>query len=297
MTDPQWQQQGQPYPQYGQEPPPQGQPGPQWGQQPPAQGQPQAGGWPAQPPPPGYQPQPGYPPGPQQGFPGQPGWPAGPGLPPAAPKRTGLIVGAVVGAVVLVAALIIGGVALWSGGADERSGGGGAPTAAVEGHGVVVGEGPVKVEIWLDFQCPPCGEFHANAGKTLREFTAANRITVVYHPLNFLDSMSTDEYSTRAASASVCAADQGEFEAYADFLFTSRPVEGGPGLSDEELVQGGTPIGLADPFADCVRTTKYADWVETGTTESGVGAVPTATIGGSPVADMTNFVTALEAAA
>jgi hypothetical protein len=46
------------------------------------------------------------------------------------------------------------------------------------------------------------------------------RITLVYHPMNFLDAVSTNRYSTRAASG--CASDGGMFSRYAHALFFNR---------------------------------------------------------------------------
>ncbi|GIG64851.1 DsbA family protein [Phytomonospora endophytica] len=317
MSEPQWQQGNQPYQQHGQGPiPPQG---------PPAQGYPPAqpgyppqgqpghppapGGWPGQAPgpqgfPPGAQQpygQPGHPP--QQGFPpppGPPGWPGAPGFPPQPPrqKRTGLIIGSLAGAVLLVGAIVFAAVVFWPT-SDETPAGGGtatAPTAATEDYGVVVGSGATKVDIWLDFGCPPCKTFHDTNAEKLMQLSSTNRITVVYHPVNFLDRTSPDEYSTRAATAAVCAGDDGKFEAYAGFLFDNQPAEGGPGLSEEELVQAGPPVGTGDAFADCVRTVKYRDWIAEGSAAFTAGAVPTVHINGTNVMDLTTFADELAAA-
>src|SRR6202043_956762 len=104
-----------------------------------------------------------------------------------------------------------------------------------EGDGVVLGNGPVRVDAFIDFQCPYCRIFELSSGPTLAKLVADERISVVYHAMNFLDEASTTHYSTRAAAASGCAADQGQFLAYAHELFVNQPPEGGPGLSDAEL--------------------------------------------------------------
>ncbi|HEY1178136.1 MAG TPA: hypothetical protein VGF17_18430, partial [Phytomonospora sp.] len=169
MSDPQWQQGNHPYPQHGQGPvPPQGQGAPGHPQPGPAPGYPPQGpgGWPGQAPPP-YGQQPGQPYPPQQGFP-PPGWNSPPGFPQGPkPNRTGLVIVSIVGAIALVGALVFAAVAFWPKGEDDTAAGGGnatAPTAATENYGVVVGSGPTKVDIWLDFGCPPCKTFHdANA--------------------------------------------------------------------------------------------------------------------------------------
>ena len=54
--------------------------------------------------------------------------------------------------------------------------------------------------------------------------------------MNFLDQASTTHYSTRAAAASGCAADQDRFTDYLHELFVNQPPEGSAGLSDTELI-------------------------------------------------------------
>jgi protein-disulfide isomerase len=108
----------------------------------------------------------------------------------------------------------------------------------------------------------------------------ANRlISLAYHPMNFLDEASTTNYSTRAAAASGCAADQGRFPEYAHALFLNQPPEGGPGLTDAELVRIGGAVGLAErAFAACVSDAPYLDWppyVTARATALGVSGTPT----------------------
>lgn len=301
MSDPQWQHGNQPYQQYGQNPVP---PPPGYGDQ----GHPPAGrpGYPPPgpqgfPPPPGAQqpygpgqPPPGYPP--QQGFP-QPGYPGGPGFPPPKPNRTGLIVGSVVGALVLVVAIAVGAYFFWpTGEAEDSANGGATPAAANENYGIVIGSGSVKVDIWLDFGCPPCKTFDETNSEKLMQLSSTNRITVVYHPLNFLDQNFTNDYSTRAASAAVCAADEGKFEAYAGYLFDNQPQEGGPGLTEDELTQAGTGMGLGNAFVTCVHDVRYEAWIDAGTAAMTVSSTPAASINGTEVTDITAFAAELDAA-
>src|SRR5690242_21064075 len=80
----------------------------------------------------------------------------------------------------------------------------------------------------------------------LADLVTAGQVSLVYHPMNFLDEASTTSYSTRAAAASGCAADRGRFAEYAHALFVSQPPEGGPGLTDAELAGLGRAVGLDD---------------------------------------------------
>ncbi|GAA3790501.1 hypothetical protein GCM10022226_06910 [Sphaerisporangium flaviroseum] len=162
------------------------------------------------------------------------------------------------------------------------------PAGATEGgDGIVVGDGPVIVDAYIDFQCPFCKQFELTSGPTLDQLVENRRITVVYHPMAFLDAASTNQYSSRAASASGCASDQGMFMEYAYGLFVNQPPEGGPGLSDDELIELGTTVGITDPvFEACVRRHTYIEWaayVTARAVQRGVNATPTVFVQGVPV--------------
>ena len=133
--------------------------------------------------------------------------------------------------------------------------------ATPEGDGIAVGDGPVRVDAFIDFLCPFCRQFELSSGPALAGLVADRLISLVYHPMNFLDRASMTNYSTRAAAASGCAADQGRFPQYAHALFVNQPPEGGPGLTDAELVGIGRAVGLAEQeFAACVFDGAYLDW-------------------------------------
>jgi protein-disulfide isomerase len=147
--------------------------------------------------------------------------------------------------------------------------------AGPAGDGIVIGRGPVTVDVYIDFLCPFCRRFELSAGPTLSAMVADGLISSVYHPMSFLDEASTTRYSSRAGAASGCAADGGKFAEYAYALFANQPPEGGPGLSDDELVKLG------------VRAGRYLDWpayVTAVATARGVTATPTVLVGGVPVA-------------
>jgi protein-disulfide isomerase len=159
--------------------------------------------------------------------------------------------------------------------------------ATSAGDGILLGGGPVVVDAYIDFLCPFCRRFEARAGGVLERLLAEGLISLVYHPLGFLDRLSTTRYSTRAASASGCASDEGRFAEYKDALFANQPPEGGPGLSDEELVLLGHVAGIDSPaFERCVTAHAYAPWaayVTERAVELGVEGTPTVLVAGSVV--------------
>jgi protein-disulfide isomerase len=158
--------------------------------------------------------------------------------------------------------------------------------ATVEGDGVMIGHGPVRVDAFIDFLCPFCRRFELSSGPMLTRLVAEGQISLVYHPMNFLDAASTTNYSTRSAAASGCAADGGRFVEYAHALFASQPPEGGPGLSDTELAAIGRAVGLAGAFTACAADAPYLDWppyVTARATALGVDATPTVLVEGTAV--------------
>ncbi len=156
-----------------------------------------------------------------------------------------------------------------------------------EGDGIVIGHGPVRVDAFIDFLCPFCRQFELAAESTLARLVADGQVSLVYHPMNFLDEASTTNYSTRAAAASGCAADGGRFAEYAHALFVSQPPEGGPGLSDADLASIGQAAGLAGTaFTACLSDAPYLDWpsyVTARATALGVEATPTVLVAGAAV--------------
>ena len=156
-----------------------------------------------------------------------------------------------------------------------------------DGDAILLGNGPVRVDAFVDFLCPFCRQFELSAGPALARLVAGGQISLAYHPMNFLDDASTTGYSTRAAAAAGCAADRGKFAEYARALFDRQPPEGGPGLSDAELLEIGRAAGLTEAFADCVRAAPYRDWpayVTAHAMEAGVEATPTVLVAGTAVA-------------
>jgi len=159
--------------------------------------------------------------------------------------------------------------------------------ATREGDGIALGAGPVRVDAYIDFLCPFCRQFEAQSGAALDRLLDSGAVTLVYHPLGFLDRLSTTRYSSRAAAASGCTADFGAFKPYKDALFANQPPEDGPGLSQAQLIELGRTIGLTDAaFAECVANGVHLPWVEYVTqraVERGVSGTPSVFVAGVPV--------------
>lgn len=189
----------------------------------------------------------------------------------------------VVAAVVLVIAGLVGYVAF---AAQQPAAGFRVPASATPDQtGLRLGNGPVTVEVYLDYLCPACRQFEADAGDTLESYLDAGRITLIYHPVAILNRYSTNEYSTRAAAGAGCAADAGKLAEYTEALYADQPAEGGPGHTNDRLIEIAGAVGLpTEQFGQCLREGVYEDWVThvtTGMARRGVGQTPTVFVNGS----------------
>ncbi len=159
--------------------------------------------------------------------------------------------------------------------------------ATPEGDGILIGTGPVQVDVFIDFLCPFCRKFEQAAELVLAGLVSEGTARLAYHPMNFLDEASTTRYSTRAAAASGCAADQGRFLQYTHQLFAHQPPEGGAGLSDAALAGLGQAADLDEAvLAACLAQETYLEWptyVTARATTAGVSATPAVLVAGLAV--------------
>jgi protein-disulfide isomerase len=200
-----------------------------------------------------------------------------------------------------VAALVIAGLIGWAVYAGGKTTQYTAPQGANSaGTGIVSGTGPVVVDEYVDFLCPHCKAFHDEAGASVQQLVNAGKITLVTHPVAFLDGASTNQYSTRASAASGCAAEYGKFTEFSDVLFANQPAEGGAGPSDDGLIALGQRAGLGNDFAQCVRDKRFVNWTGHVTDQAGragVNGTPTVLVNGKPVEASSTAIAAAVAAA
>lgn len=187
-----------------------------------------------------------------------------------------------------LAVLVTAGIAVQA--TRDSSGVGDGPRGSVAGYGVPIGtaDAPVLVEVYLDYLCPACRSFETAAGPMLDRLVESGTVRVVYRPIAILDAASSTRYSTRAANAAACAADAGSFGPMQKALFRYQPAEGGPGLSDEQLIELGRSAGATgDAFTTCVRARQYVGWTRRATDQASKDAVtrtPTVLVDGKQLA-------------
>lgn len=127
-------------------------------------------------------------------------------------------------------------------------------------NGLTLGTGPTQVEIYMDYQCPGCHTFEAQASQTIDKALADNKITLILHPLGMLDKTSPNKYSSRSSASAGCASDGDKLWAYSKVVFDAQVPEGTAGPTDDQLIALGRGVGLDDTFAACVRDGRYLSW-------------------------------------
>ena len=136
------------------------------------------------------------------------------------------------------------------------------------------------IDVWEDPQCPVCKYFADANGDYLDSLIREKKATVRYHVLSFLG----DE-SVRAANASFCAADEGQYLDFHKALYTVQSqLENSGFWSNESLVNIGKKIGiLSTNFEDCVTKGSKVDLVQANSdsmSKYGVQGTPTVFING-----------------
>ncbi|SRR5581483_7168811 len=141
----------------------------------------------------------------------------------------------------------------------------------------------VLIVEYADFQCPFCGRYHELVEPTiLKQFVDTGQATFVYKHMAFLGAE-----SVYAAVASECAADQGKFWDYHDYLFEHQQGENEGAFEKDKLIGFGKEVGLdMTAFEACVQNDATLERVRADTLEGrglGVTSTPTFFINGKPV--------------
>ncbi|MEV0183538.1 thioredoxin domain-containing protein [Streptomyces sp. NPDC050625] len=178
-------------------------------------------------------------------------------------RRRHLVVSLVAVLVVVGAALVGAGLVRANNTAPDKAPSRVPAGAAADKSGLAASTGAVRVDLHLDYLCPECRCTERALTAALKELRSDGGVSVVYHPVAFLDDRSRPAgYSTRAASAAACAADEGKFERYSTVLFAEQPAEQGPGLDEDRLIAAGRDAGITGAsFARCVKDAPYRPWV------------------------------------
>jgi protein-disulfide isomerase len=115
-------------------------------------------------------------------------------------------------------------------------------------HVLAVGEPPVTVIEYGDFECPVCGRFSRETYPDIkRDYIDTGKVRWVFRhfPLS-----SIHEFALRAAEAAECAAGQEMFWEYSDLLFENQSA-----LTDSDLIAYAGDLGLnLASFEACMQS-------------------------------------------
>lgn len=208
----------------------------------------------------------------------------------AAERRRNLMIGGGIVAVLVVVVLVV---FLLSRGSDTSGETPEAVPAGVTGdYGVVIGDenAPTELVFYEDPQCPVCQQFEAAIGDQVATAVEKGDVRVEYRVVSFLDDASTNQYSSRAANALAAVEDTAGPDAFLtmhELLYAHQPAEGGPGHSDDQLLQYAVQAGaVEDEVRPLIEDDAFGQWVTNATdamSRNGVTGTPTVFVNGDQV--------------
>ncbi|MFC7402096.1 DsbA family protein [Citricoccus sp. GCM10030269] len=142
---------------------------------------------------------------------------------------------------------------------------------------------PAQIIIYADANCVHCHEFEAQNADQLNQWLDAGEVTVEYRMLDFLDNPATGNYSSRAANASLCMAENSpeNYNSFLEQIFASYAEHQGEGMSDDELQQ--LASGMGADIGSCMDGNEYRPYVKyTGAKarEAGIPGTPSVWVQG-----------------
>ncbi|GFG76560.1 DsbA family protein [Mycobacterium botniense] len=146
-------------------------------------------------------------------------------------------------------------------------------------------EPKATVSFYEDFLCPACGNFERIFGPTVSKLIDTGAIAADYYMLGLLSRPQNDDYSSRAAAAAYCVADESidAFRRFHTALFTKQiqPPETGSTFPDNaRLIELAREAGAAGKVPQCIDSGKYIPMVDGLAAAHHIHATPTIRING-----------------
>lgn len=197
---------------------------------------------------------------------------------------------AIAGAVVLAGlALVVGGFALVrSFQADQQKVV--YPQNVTESGSFTVGNetAPVTADVYVDYMCGACSQFEQIFDPVFEPLIEDGTLKVEYHPLGNMDGASRGtKYSSRSANATYCIADvePDKTKPYFAALFEQQPRTQTTGLSNDQLLQIATDVGVTADIDSCVKDQTYFGYVAEQREQNNIYATPTLKLNGRQVGE------------
>lgn len=140
---------------------------------------------------------------------------------------------------------------------------------------------PVQIIEYADLACPSCKQWHNLGIKEQLQATFADQISFEYRHFPVITAT-----SPKGAEAAQCAAEQGAFWAFHDYIYEN--LEDYPDLGSSRTKEIASAIGLdREAFDNCLDSGKYRDFVTQAIRRAqvdGARGTPTFLINGQQVA-------------
>lgn len=126
-------------------------------------------------------------------------------------------------------------------------------------------DAPVTVDLYSDFRCTGCFDFYIGSEpKLIGDFVQSGQVKIVYKNVLQIDAIDAQNGSKTTASldtanAGMCAADQGKFWQYHDWVFANNdPQERPESFTKDRLIEIAKAAGVDNAtFEDCVKSGKH----------------------------------------
>ena len=148
------------------------------------------------------------------------------------------------------------------------------------------GKPKATVGFYEDFLCPACGNFERSFGSTVSKLIDIGAIEADYSMVTILDSAQTQNYSSRAAAAAYCVADESieSFRRFHGALYSAdiQPAEAAKKFPDNaKLIELARESGAVGKVPDCINSGKYISKVTGLAAANKIRATPTVKINGT----------------
>ncbi len=148
---------------------------------------------------------------------------------------------------------------------------------------------PVKVEVFIDFQCPACRDFtgstEAQIFTDMKDLIESGKVYYHVRMFPFIDQSAATKESHQAANAAMCADEQGKFWEMHSALFANWNGENQGNFSDRRLKAIAQSLNLdMAKWQPCFDSNKYKDEINKDYTDGvslGVTGTPTVFINGT----------------
>ena len=164
------------------------------------------------------------------------------------------------------------------------------PVELAEGRTLGRADAPVTLEVWSDFQCPACGQFAKLVEPALvRDYVSTGTLRIIDHDAAFQGARVGASYdeSVEAGAGARCAAIQGAYWSFHDWLFANQVGENQGAFRDDRLRGIAAAAGLDVAAWDACRATGEQQAAVRAETRQGlalgVNATPTMFLNGQAI--------------